>query len=53
MASSLAKETRDASTVGFHGTCSNGRSEENKCSDGEPLTEGRAFSKKLIHHGYR
>jgi len=36
MAPSLAKEAGDASAAGNNRACSNGRSGENKCSDGVP-----------------
>jgi len=47
----LAKEVGDASTVGSYGTSSDGRYRENKCSDGDPLTESRVSSKELICYG--
>jgi len=53
MASSLAKEIGDTSTVDSHRTCSNRRSGENKCSNDKPSTEGRISLEKPIHHGYR
>jgi len=53
MALNLAKEAEDASTAGFYKTCSHGRSREDECSDGDPLTEGRVSSKESICHGYR
>ena len=52
MASSLAKEAGDASTVGSYRTCSDGRSKEDKCSNGEtPTARDRVSSKKPIHYG--
>jgi len=52
MASSLAKEVGDTSTVGSYRTCSNGRSRKDKCSNGKtPTARGRVSSKKLIHYG--
>jgi len=47
----LAKEAGDTSTVGSHGTCSNGRSRENQCSHGNLSTEDRVSSKEPIHYG--
>jgi len=53
-ASSLAKETGDASIVGSHRTCSNGRCGENKCSNGKtPTVRGRVSSKEPICYGHR
>jgi len=40
-ASSLAKKTRDTSTVGSNRTCSHGRSGENDGGNGAPSTESR------------
>jgi len=51
MASGLAKEAGDALTAGSHRTCSDGRSREDKYSDGNPSTEGRVFSKEPICYG--
>jgi len=51
--SSLAKEVGDTLTAGSNRTCSDGRSGENKCGDGEPSTEGRVSSKEPICHGYK
>ena len=45
MASSLAKEAEDVSAVDFHKACSNEKSRENECSNGEPSTKGK-FSQK-------
>jgi len=52
MASSLAKETKVASTVGSNRTCSNGRYGKNKCNNGEtPIARGRVSSKEPICYG--
>jgi len=51
MASSLAKEAEDISTVGSHRTCSDVRYGENKCGNGDPSTEGRVSSKEPICYG--
>ena len=48
IASSLAKKVENASTAGSNRTCSNGRSREDKHSDGKPSTEGRIFLKEPI-----
>ena len=53
MASSLAKEVGNASTTGSNRTCSNGRSREDKHSDGKPSIEGRIFLKEPICHECR
>jgi len=51
MTSSLAKKAGDASTVGSHRACSNGRDRKDECGDGEPSTEGRVSSRKPICYG--
>jgi len=51
MASGLAKEAGDASIADSHRTCSDGRSREDKCGNGNPSTEGRVFSKEPICYG--
>jgi len=51
MASGLAKEAGDTSTAGSHRTCSDGRSREDKCGDGNPSTEGRVSLKEPICYG--
>ena len=51
IASSLAKEAGDTSTVGSHKACPNRRSGKDKYDNGEPSTEGRVSSKKPIHYG--
>jgi len=49
MASGLAKEAEDTSTAGSYRTCSNGRSREDKCGNGEtPTARGRVSSKAPI-----
>jgi len=51
MASSLAKEAKDVSIVGFHKACSNEGSRKNECGNSELLTEGRVFLKEPIYYG--
>jgi len=52
MASSLAKKAGDASIVGSHRTCSNGRCGKGKCDNGEtPIARGRVSSKEPICYG--
>jgi len=51
MASGLAKEAGDTSTVGPHRICSDRRYREDKCSYGNPSTENRVSSKEPIHYG--
>jgi len=48
MASGLAKEAGDTSTVGSHGTCSDRRYGKNKHSYGDLSTEDRVSSKEPI-----
>ena len=48
---SLAKEAGDVSLAGSNSAYSNGRSGENKHSNGAPLTEGRVCSTQPICHG--
>jgi len=51
MASSLAKEVGDASIAGSYRACSDRRSRENECSNGEPSTEGRVSLEEPICYG--
>jgi len=54
MASGLAKKAGNASTASSYRTCSNGRSRENKCSNGKtPTARGRVSLKEPICHGCR
>jgi len=48
----LAKKTEDTSAAGSHRACTNRRGRENKCSNGEPSTEGRVSTKEPICYGY-
>ena len=51
MASSMAKEAENASTVDSNKVCSNGRSREDKYGDGILSIEGRGCSMKPICYG--
>jgi len=51
MASGLAKEAGDASTVGSHRICSNGRYGKDKYSYDDPSTEDRVSLKEPICYG--
>ena len=51
IASSLAKEAGDTSTVGSHRAYPDGRSGKDKYDNGKPSTEGRVSSKEPIHYG--
>jgi len=54
MASSLAKETEDVSTMDNNRACSDGRCGKDKCDDGKiPVARDRISLKKPICHGYR
>jgi len=48
----LAKKAEDASTAGSYRICSNGRSREDKCGNGEtPTARGKVPSKEPICYG--
>jgi len=51
IASSLARKTRDSTTVGFNRACSDGRSRENRYSDSTSKLAGRVCtSARPIYH---
>ena len=48
----MAKEAGNTSTADDNRACSNGRSGENRCSNGIPSIESRVCSKKPLYHEY-
>ena len=53
IASSLAEETRESSTVGADRACSNGESRENKYGNGISESASSVCTLKSICHGYK
>jgi len=48
----MAKEAGNTSTADDNRACSNGRSGENRCSNGMPSIESRVCLKKPLYHEY-
>jgi len=53
IASSVAKEARNALVAGTNRTCSDGGNREDKCRNSVPLTEGRIGLTQSICYRYR